>query len=101
MEVTDALYRISTAARARLNAILILGIFIGQVTGTALGTHLFLNYGFLTNADLNLGLMGFQARTRSLLTNPSQQKEWTTIPCVLTNISLTYSYSYSESVDPA
>ncbi|TEB27367.1 MFS general substrate transporter [Coprinellus micaceus] len=60
VSLTTAAFSISTAARARLNAILILGIFIGQVTGTALGTHLFLNYGFLPNAGLNLGLMGFQ-----------------------------------------
>ncbi|TEB24228.1 MFS general substrate transporter [Coprinellus micaceus] len=60
VSLTTAAFSISTAARARLNAILILGIFVGQVTGTALGTHLFLNYGFLPNAGLNLGLMGFQ-----------------------------------------
>ncbi|KAJ3510425.1 hypothetical protein NMY22_g15983 [Coprinellus aureogranulatus] len=47
VSLTTAAFSISTSARARLNAILILGIFIGQVTGTALGTHLFLEYGFL------------------------------------------------------
>ncbi|KAJ3505598.1 hypothetical protein NMY22_g17527 [Coprinellus aureogranulatus] len=60
VSLTTAAFSISTSARARLNAILILGIFIGQVTGTALGTHLFLEYGFLVNAGFNLGLMGFQ-----------------------------------------
>ncbi|KAF9235646.1 major facilitator superfamily domain-containing protein [Melanogaster broomeanus] len=42
VSLATAVFSISTAARARLNAILILSLFIGQVMGTSVGTEVFL-----------------------------------------------------------
>ncbi|KAF5340710.1 hypothetical protein D9611_007333 [Ephemerocybe angulata] len=60
VSLTTAAFSISTPARARLNAVLILGIFLGQVTGTSVGTHIFVNYGFHANAAFCLALMALQ-----------------------------------------
>ncbi|KAF6759133.1 major facilitator superfamily domain-containing protein [Ephemerocybe angulata] len=60
VSLTTAAFSISTPARARLNAVLILGIFLGQVTGTSVGTHIFVTYGFHANAAFCLALMGLQ-----------------------------------------
>ncbi|KAJ2921848.1 hypothetical protein H1R20_g15247, partial [Candolleomyces eurysporus] len=60
VSLTTAAFSISTAARARLNAVLILGIFIGQVMGTSVGTLVFTRYGWRAAAALNLGLGGAQ-----------------------------------------
>ncbi|EAU80906.2 membrane protein [Coprinopsis cinerea okayama7 len=49
-----------TTAAFSLNAVLILGIFVGQVMGTSVGTHLFVTYGWRSAAYLNLGWMGLQ-----------------------------------------
>ncbi|KIJ14980.1 Drug:H+ antiporter-1 family protein [Paxillus involutus ATCC 200175] len=51
---------ISTAARARLNAILILSSFIGQVVGSSIGTEVFVRHGWRACALLMLSLYGFQ-----------------------------------------
>ncbi|KAF6749473.1 major facilitator superfamily domain-containing protein [Ephemerocybe angulata] len=60
VSLTTAAFSISTPARARLNAVLILGIFLGQVTGTSVGTHIFVTYGFHANAAFCLALMALQ-----------------------------------------
>lgn len=48
------------AARARLNAVLILSLFIGQVMGTSVGTKVFINFGWRAGAALGLGWYGWQ-----------------------------------------
>ena len=53
-----AIFGISEKARARLNAVYILFIFIGQVMGTAVGTKVFLENGWRASAGLHLGWMG-------------------------------------------
>ncbi|KAG2010475.1 membrane protein [Coprinopsis cinerea AmutBmut pab1-1] len=60
VSLTTAAFSISASARSRLNAVLILGIFVGQVMGTSVGTHLFVTYGWRSAAYLNLGWMGLQ-----------------------------------------
>ncbi|KAJ7611238.1 major facilitator superfamily domain-containing protein [Roridomyces roridus] len=47
---------ISVAARARLNALFVLSLFIGQIMGTAAGTKVFTTYGWRAAAAFNLGL---------------------------------------------
>ncbi|KAI0056397.1 MFS general substrate transporter [Artomyces pyxidatus] len=54
VSLTTSVYSISQAARARLNAVLILFIFIGQVMGTAVGTKLFVQHGWRASAILML-----------------------------------------------
>ncbi|KAL1718647.1 major facilitator superfamily domain-containing protein [Schizophyllum commune] len=52
--------RIDANARARLNAVLILSLFLGQVMGTAAGTHVFTKYGWRACAGLSMGWCGWQ-----------------------------------------
>lgn len=60
VSLTTAVFAISESARARLNAVLILSIFIGQVMGTAVGTKVFVANGWRAAAGLSLGWTGFQ-----------------------------------------
>jgi len=60
VSVTTAVYGVSADARSRLNAILIISIFIGQVVGTAVGTSLFIQFGWRAAAGFSLGLFVFQ-----------------------------------------
>ncbi|KAN0131501.1 Major facilitator superfamily domain containing protein [Lactarius tabidus] len=54
-----SVYSISQAARARLNAVLIISIFIGQVMGSSVGSKLFLSHGWRASGGLTLGLTGW------------------------------------------
>ncbi|KIK93630.1 hypothetical protein PAXRUDRAFT_144637 [Paxillus rubicundulus Ve08.2h10] len=60
VSLTTAVLSISAAARARLNAILILSLFIGQVIGSSVGTEVFVRHGWRACALLMLALYGFQ-----------------------------------------
>ncbi|KAI0262422.1 major facilitator superfamily domain-containing protein [Gloeopeniophorella convolvens] len=55
VSLTTSVYGISEAARARLNAVLILSLFIGQVMGTSVGTKVFVEHGWRASAGLMLG----------------------------------------------
>ncbi|KIM43093.1 hypothetical protein M413DRAFT_443908 [Hebeloma cylindrosporum] len=55
VSLTTAIFGISVSARARLNAVSILCIFIGQVIGTSVGTHVFVNFGWRAAAALSMG----------------------------------------------
>ncbi|KAJ3504187.1 hypothetical protein NLJ89_g8069 [Agrocybe chaxingu] len=58
VSVSTTIFSINPAARARLNAVAILSIFIGQVMGTAVGTNVFINHGWRAGAGLSMGLFG-------------------------------------------
>ncbi|KAG6879825.1 hypothetical protein C0992_011108 [Termitomyces sp. T32_za158] len=60
VSLSTAVFGISVSARARLNAIMILSIFIGQVLGTSVGTKVFVMYGWRAGAALNMGWYGWQ-----------------------------------------
>ncbi|KAL5501880.1 hypothetical protein ACEPAH_9141 [Sanghuangporus vaninii] len=60
VSLTTAVYSISDAARSRMNAVLIIWIFIGQVMGTAVGTKLFLSFSWRAAAAFSLGLYALQ-----------------------------------------
>lgn len=60
VSLTTAVYGISELMRARLNAVLILSLFIGQVMGTAVGTKVFIEHGWRASAALSLGWTGWQ-----------------------------------------
>ncbi|PAV16827.1 MFS general substrate transporter [Pyrrhoderma noxium] len=57
VSMTTVVYNISSSSRARMNAVLIIWIFIGQVMGTSAGTKLFL----LKPPDSPDGLPGWRA----------------------------------------
>ncbi|PFH53291.1 hypothetical protein AMATHDRAFT_137836 [Amanita thiersii Skay4041] len=60
VSLTTAVFAICASARSRLNALLILSLFIGQVMGTSVGTEVFVKYGWRAGAALSLGWYGFQ-----------------------------------------
>ncbi|KAF9462861.1 major facilitator superfamily domain-containing protein [Collybia nuda] len=60
VSLTTAVFSIDPSARARLNAILVLSIFVGQVLGTAVGTLVFIKHGWRASALLSLGWYGWQ-----------------------------------------
>ncbi|KAJ7162861.1 major facilitator superfamily domain-containing protein [Mycena filopes] len=55
MSLATSILTISTTARARLNAIFVVFLFIGQLMGTAAGTEIYTAYGWRASAALNLG----------------------------------------------
>ncbi|KAH7927664.1 MFS general substrate transporter [Leucogyrophana mollusca] len=59
VSLSTAIFSISASARARLNAILILSLFIGQVMGTSVGTEVFVQHGWRACAVLMMALYGF------------------------------------------
>ncbi|KAF9219145.1 MFS general substrate transporter [Gyrodon lividus] len=60
VSLATAVFSISTTARARLNAVLILSLFIGQVMGTSVGTEVFVRHGWRACSLLMVALYGFQ-----------------------------------------
>ncbi|KJA16288.1 hypothetical protein HYPSUDRAFT_147937 [Hypholoma sublateritium FD-334 SS-4] len=60
VSLTTAVFSISTSARARLNAVSILAIFIGQVIGTSVGTHVFVHFGWRAGATLSMAFYAWQ-----------------------------------------
>ncbi|KAL1748346.1 major facilitator superfamily domain-containing protein [Schizophyllum fasciatum] len=60
VSLTTAIFKIDESARARLNAVLILSLFLGQVMGTAAGTHVFTKYGWRACAGLSMGFCAWQ-----------------------------------------
>ncbi|CAE7196743.1 unnamed protein product [Rhizoctonia solani] len=63
---SSRVYAIEPLARARMNAVLMISVsnltqlFLGQVMGTSVGTHVFLKYGWQPNGGLGLGFYGLQ-----------------------------------------
>ncbi|KIK61677.1 hypothetical protein GYMLUDRAFT_166006 [Collybiopsis luxurians FD-317 M1] len=54
------IFSIAPEARARLNAVYILSLFIGQVMGTSAGTYVFIHYGWRACAIMTLGFAIWQ-----------------------------------------
>ncbi|KAJ7258786.1 major facilitator superfamily domain-containing protein [Mycena haematopus] len=59
MSLATSVFSINAAARARLNAVFVLSLFIGQLMGTAAGTAVFTKYGWRPAAALNMGFYGW------------------------------------------
>ncbi|KAJ6455478.1 major facilitator superfamily domain-containing protein [Mycena sanguinolenta] len=59
MSLATSVFSIDAAARARLNAVFVLSLFIGQLMGTAAGTDVFTTYGWRAAAALNMGFYGW------------------------------------------
>ncbi|KAF8553664.1 hypothetical protein OG21DRAFT_1522967 [Imleria badia] len=60
VSLATAVFSISTSARARLNAILILSPFTGQALGTSVRSQVFIQHGWRACALLMLASYGFQ-----------------------------------------
>ncbi|KAI0687034.1 MFS general substrate transporter [Earliella scabrosa] len=59
VSLTTAVLELDANARSRLNAVLILSFFIGQVMGTAVGSKVFTEHGWRADAALNLAWTGW------------------------------------------
>ncbi|KAJ7127480.1 major facilitator superfamily domain-containing protein [Mycena filopes] len=55
MSLAASIFSISATARARLNALFVLSLFVGQLMGTAAGTQIFTAYSWRASAALNIG----------------------------------------------
>ncbi|KAJ4469554.1 major facilitator superfamily domain-containing protein [Lentinula aciculospora] len=60
VSLSTAVFSISESARGRLNAVLILSNFIGQFTGTAAATKVYIKHGWRASAALGLACAMFQ-----------------------------------------
>ncbi|KAF7318469.1 MFS general substrate transporter [Mycena chlorophos] len=57
--LATAVFSIEPSARARLNALFVLSLFIGQLMGTSAGTKVFTAFGWRAAAALNMGFYGW------------------------------------------
>ncbi|KAF9219144.1 MFS general substrate transporter [Gyrodon lividus] len=60
LALSTLLYGISESARSRLNSLLVLAIFLGQVMGTSVGTQVFVGYGWRADSLLSIGWFAWQ-----------------------------------------
>ncbi|EGN97822.1 hypothetical protein SERLA73DRAFT_182574, partial [Serpula lacrymans var. lacrymans S7.3] len=58
--LSTIIFSISSTARSRLNALLILSVFIGQVMGTSVGTKVFVEHGWRACALLSMAWFAWQ-----------------------------------------
>lgn len=54
------MFSISETARSRLNALMSISVFLGQITGTSVGSDVFVGYGWRANAALFMAMIVFQ-----------------------------------------
>ncbi|KAK1219523.1 hypothetical protein PQX77_017758 [Marasmius sp. AFHP31] len=57
--LSASIFSIAPEARARLNAVNILGLFCGQVMGSSVGTKLYLEHGWRAGAGVQVAWAGF------------------------------------------
>ncbi|KAG2737497.1 hypothetical protein P692DRAFT_201733121, partial [Suillus brevipes Sb2] len=60
VSLSTLLFSLSETARSRLNTLMIISIFLGQITGTSVGTHVFVRYGWRADSALSMAMYVFQ-----------------------------------------
>ncbi|EGN97824.1 hypothetical protein SERLA73DRAFT_74085 [Serpula lacrymans var. lacrymans S7.3] len=60
VSLSTAIFSISIAARSRLNAVLTLSLFVGQVMGTSVGTKVFIEHGWRSASAVSMAWYGWQ-----------------------------------------
>ncbi|KAG2068219.1 MFS general substrate transporter [Suillus decipiens] len=60
ISLSTLMFSISETARSRLNALTIISVFLGQVTGTSVGTDVFVRYGWRADSALFMAMFVFQ-----------------------------------------
>lgn len=76
VSMTTRVLSMSSEARARLNAILILSLFVGQVMGTSIGAQVFVEHGWRACSAMMLALQGFQIVILLLRGPHCPRKRW-------------------------
>ncbi|KAG2139610.1 major facilitator superfamily domain-containing protein [Suillus bovinus] len=75
------MFSISETARSRLNALMVISsmdlqVFLGQVTGTSVGTDVFVGYGWRANSALFMAMFVFQLAVLSLRGPRCPRNRW-------------------------
>ncbi|CAE6424881.1 unnamed protein product [Rhizoctonia solani] len=73
---SSRIYAIEPLARARMNAVFIISLFLGQVMGTSVGTQVYLKYGWRPSGALGLGFYGLQLIVLFLRGHKAARKTW-------------------------
>ncbi|KAG8684790.1 hypothetical protein FRC09_015143 [Ceratobasidium sp. 395] len=73
---SSRIYAIEPLARARMNAVFVISIFLGQVMGTSVGTKVYLKYGWRYSGVLALGFHGLQLVFLMLRGPKVPRKRW-------------------------
>ncbi|KAG2341591.1 MFS general substrate transporter [Suillus weaverae] len=60
ISLSTLMFSISETARSRLNALLIISVFLGQITGTSVGSDVFVGYGWRADSALFMVMYVFQ-----------------------------------------
>jgi len=60
VSLSTAVFAVDPPARARMNSVMIISIFLGQVMGTSVGSKVFLENGWRAAAGLSMAWMGWQ-----------------------------------------
>ncbi|KAF8592081.1 MFS general substrate transporter [Ramaria rubella] len=76
VSLSSAIFGIDPKARARLNAVYMVSIFLGQLMGTASGTKVFVEHGWRATAYLSLAWMGMQLGILLIRGPHSPRKTW-------------------------
>lgn len=60
ISLSTLMFSISETARSRLNALTIISVFLGQITGTSVGSDVFVGYGWRADSALFMAMYIFQ-----------------------------------------
>ncbi|KAG0701919.1 major facilitator superfamily domain-containing protein [Suillus ampliporus] len=60
VSLSTLIFRVSETARSRLNALMSISMFLGQILGTCVGTDIFVGYGWRANAALFIAMYALQ-----------------------------------------
>ncbi|KAG1883910.1 major facilitator superfamily domain-containing protein [Suillus subluteus] len=60
ISLSTMMFSISETARSRLNALMVISVFLGQITGTSVGTDVFVGYGWRVDSVLFMAMYVFQ-----------------------------------------
>ncbi|KAF9474595.1 MFS general substrate transporter [Pholiota conissans] len=76
VSIVTCMFSIDMAAASRLNALFVLSYYIGQLTGTSVGTTVFVEHGWRACALLGMALYGFQVFILLLRGPHCSRKTW-------------------------
>jgi hypothetical protein len=68
------IYALDANARARLNSIFIISLFLGQMMGSSAGSNLYDHHGWTASSSLSLGFLGLAILT--LLSRGPHAQKW-------------------------
>ncbi|KAF4621788.1 hypothetical protein D9613_012204 [Agrocybe pediades] len=76
VSLTAAMFSVDMSAISRLNSLFVLSFYIGQLTGTSVGTTVFVDRGWRASAALGMALYGFQIAVLLLRGPHCKRRTW-------------------------